>query len=66
MIRRIELCKKKANVDAKREYESAIELLNKPIIYCLKVSDRNTTGVSNDTDEDGNSQYRALVYDEGN
>lgn len=66
LIRRIELCKKKANVDAKREYESAIELLNKPIIYCLKVSDRNTTGVSNDTDEDGNSQYRALVYDEGN
>lgn len=66
LIRRINLCKQYANVDAMREYDSAIKLLNKSIVYCLKVSDRNTTGVNADIDEKGNSQYRALVYDEGN
>lgn len=66
LIRRIKLCKANANVDAIREYESALNLLNKPKVYCLKVSDRNTTGVNADCDEKGNSQYRALVYDEGN
>ena len=66
LIRRIELCKEKANIDARNEYESALKLLKKDKIYCLKVSDRNTTGVSADKDEEGNSQYRALLYDEGN
>lgn len=42
LIRRIELCKKKANVDAKREYESAIELLNKPSLLAATALTRSS------------------------
>lgn len=62
----IENCKTVANVDAKREYESALRLLNKEYVYCLKISDYNTLGVVSDPDENYDSRWRALLYDTGN
>ncbi len=66
LIKRIESCLEKANVDGKREYESALRLLKQEHIYCLKISDSNTKGVIADLDENGESAWRALVYDVGN
>lgn len=65
LVKRINACLEYANIDAKYEYEHALKLLAKDKIYCLKVSDRYTTGLSADEDEKGDSAFRALIYNEG-
>ena len=66
LVKRIESCLQIANCDAKLEYESALELLKREYVYCLKISDRNTRGVNADIDEKNESAWKALVYDLGN
>ena len=49
------------NKQTQQAYKKGLEILNKPYVYCLKVSDRNTRGVKTGRDE----AWGAFVYDEG-
>ena len=58
----LERCAKKAtNKQTQQAYLKGIEILNKPNVYCLKVSDSNTKGVETGRD----SAWGAFVFDEG-
>ena len=50
-----------ANKQTKQAYKKGLEILNKPKVYCLKVSDKNTKGVQTGRDQ----AWGAFVYDEG-
>lgn len=55
-------CRQKAsNKQTKQSYEKGLEILNKPFVYCLKVSDYNTNGVKTGRNE----AWGAFVFDEG-
>lgn len=49
------------NNQTKQAYLRGIEILDKPYVYCLKVSDRNTKGVQTGRDQ----AWGAFVFDEG-
>lgn len=58
----LERCANQAtNRQTKQAYQKGLEILDRPYIYCLKVSDRNTKGVKTGRDE----AWGAFVYDEG-
>ena len=50
-----------ANRQTRQVYQKGAEILNKPYVYCLKVSDFNTIGVKTGRYE----AWGALVFDEG-
>lgn len=50
-----------ANKQTKQVYKKGVEILSKPYVYCLKVSDTNTIGVKTGRNE----AWGALVFDEG-
>lgn len=58
----LERCANQAtNRQTKQAYQKGLEILDRPYVYCLKVSDRNTKGVKTGRDE----AWGAFVYDEG-
>jgi len=58
----LERCAEQAtNKQTKQAYKKGLEILNKPYVYCLKVSDRKTKGVETGRD----AAWGALVFDEG-
>lgn len=58
----LERCAAQAtNKQTKQAYKKGLEILDKPKVYCLKVSDRNTRGVKTGRDE----AWGAFVFDEG-
>lgn len=50
-----------SNHQTRQAYQKGVEILSKPNIYCLKVSDFNTVGVKTGRNE----AWGALVFDEG-
>ena len=50
-----------SNNQTKQAYKKGVEILSKPRVYCLKVSDYNTKGVETGRDK----AWGALVFDEG-
>ena len=50
-----------SNKQTKQVYKKGVEILSKPCVYCLKVSDSNTIGVKTGRNE----AWGALVFDEG-
>ena len=50
-----------ANPHTKKAYQKGLELLNRPKVYCMKISDYNTIGVRSGRDE----AWGALVFDTG-
>ena len=49
------------NKQTRQVYQKGVEILSKPYVYCLKVSDFNTVGVKTGRNE----AWGALVFDEG-
>lgn len=55
-------CAEKAtNKQTKQAYQKGLEILGRPYVYCLKVSDKNTKGVETGRDK----AWGAFVFDEG-
>lgn len=55
-------CAEKAtNKQTKQAYQKGLEILGRPCVYCLKVSDSNTKGVETGR----NKAWGAFVFDEG-
>lgn len=55
-------CAEKAtNKQTKQAYQKGLDILGKPYVYCLKVSDYNTKGVETGRDK----AWGAFVFDEG-
>ena len=55
-------CAEKAtNKQTKQAYQKGLEILGRPYVYCLKVSDFNTKGVETGRDK----AWGAFVFDEG-
>ena len=50
-----------SNSQTRQAYQKGVEILSKPNVYCLKVSDYNTVGVRTGRNE----AWGALVFDEG-
>ena len=52
---------KASNKQTKMAYKKGLEILDKPFVYCMKVSDYNTKGVCTGRD----NAWGAFVFDEG-